>query len=227
MLGAQFEQVTGGTAIDGLITGVNGVAYDAEGVFEATAPQIQVPTAGGYDIRYFLTDGWYQDAEGNDAYKAGWCNEAGEICDTEVTPGVAIWLKSVDADVQVTVAGAVPEVDSVSVECPKVFSLRANAYPMAITLNTDAMKFVNIAGVDYDAESAFEGTAPQMQIPTAGGYDIRYYLNDGWYQDAEGNDAYKAGWCNEAGELSADVIPVAQGFWLKGNGSTFTVTFTK
>ena len=227
ILGAQFEQVTGGTKIDGLISGISGVDLDDDGAFLLTAPQIQIPVSGGYITRYYLNDGWYD--KGNDDWiqKAGWCDSDGLIATDEYTQGVAMWFKSVGEDANVVVAGAVPDSDQVSVDCPATFALRANAYPIALTLNSEKMAVSGIAGVDLDDDGAFLLTAPQIQIPVTGGYITRYYLNDGWYD--KGNDDWiqKAGWCDSDGLIVSDEIPVAQGFWTKGVGSSFTMTFNK
>ena len=227
ILGAQFENVDGATKINGLISGVEGVSYDDNNVFRTTAAQIQVPNpSGGYFTYYYLTDGWYDD-NGKDGYKAGWCNGDGVLVDTELTPAVALWLRSTPGNATANVAGAVSEDTSVDVSCPVTFALRANAFPMPITLNSDTMTSANIVGVVYDDNNAFRTTAPQLQIPNpAGGYFTYYYLTDGWYDD-NGKDGYKAGWCNGDGVLVDTEVPVAQGFWTKGTTGAFTLTFTE
>ena len=225
ILGAQFDQVDGSKALNGLITGVEGVAYDDDNLFWTTAAQMQVPSANGYDTYYYLTDGWFDD-NGNDGYKPGWCDAAGGLVDIELTPAIAQWLRSTPGNAIANVAGAVPEDASVSVSCPAVFALRANAYPVPVVLNSDTMTSADIVGVAYDDNNAFWTTAPQLQIPSANGYDTYYYLTDGWYDD-NGNDGYKPGWCDAAGGLVDAEIPVAQGFWTKGVTGAFTLTFTK
>jgi len=227
ILGAQFDNVDGARKINGLISGVEGVAYDDNNAFLSTAAQLQIPSANGYDTYYYLTDGWYQDEKGQDAYKPGWCDVWGVLVDVELTPGVAMWLKSTPGNATANVAGAVPDSDSVDVSCPATFALRANTFPMAITINGDTMTSANIIGVAYDDNNAFLTTAPQIQVPSANGYDTYYYLTDGWYQDSNGQDAYKPGWCDVWGVLVDSVIPVAQGFWTKGVTGAFTLTFTK
>ena len=221
ILGAQFEGVSSGTIDVATITGVEGVAYDDAGAFKLTAPQIQIPNGIGYTTRYYLTDGW--DNSKND-YAAGWCDGDGVIVTDTITPGVALWLKSVGADATANVAGAVSELSSVNVDCPANFALRANAFPIATTLNSASMSVSGIAGVAYDDAGAFKQTAPQVQIYNGVGYTTRYYLNDGW--DNDKND-YAAGWCDGDGVIVKDTIPAAQGFWTKGVGSAFTLTFTK
>ena len=229
ILGAQFDNVDGARKVNGMLSGVEGVYYDDNYLFMTTAAQIQIPNAstGGYDTYYYLTDGWYDD-NGADAYKPGWCDAAGVLVDAELTSGIALWLRSTPGNATANVSGAVSDLSEVAVSCPALFALRSNAFPMAITLNTDQMTSANIVGVAYDDSFAFMTTAPQIQIPNAmtGGYDTYYYLTDGWYDD-NGADGYKPGWCDAAGVLVDSVIPVAQGFWTKGVTGAFTLTFTK
>ena len=227
MLGAQFDQVTGGNYVNGLIAGVSGVDYDETEAFTKTAPQVQIPTALGYTTLFYLNDGYYETETGAEAYKAGWCDSSGNISDAELTPGVAIWFKSVGEDAVVNVAGAVPESDTADVACPTAFALRANVYPMSVKVNSDQMTSKDIQGVDYDESEAFTKTAPQIQIPTALGYTTLFYLNDGYYETETGAEAYKAGWCDSSGNIVDVAIPAAQGFWTKGVTAGFTLTFTK
>ena len=229
ILGAQFDNTDGARKVNGLIAGVEGVAYDDDNLFQTTAAQIQVPNAstGGNDTYYYLTDGWYDD-NGNDGYKAGWCDAAGVLVDAELIPAIALWLRSTPGNATATVAGAVSDDSSVDVSCPVVFALRANAFPMPVTINSNTMTSTDIVGVTYDDNNVFQTTAPQLQVPNAstGGNDTYYYLTDGWYDD-NGADGFKPGWCDAAGVLVDSVIPVAQGFWTKGVTGAFTLTFTK
>ncbi len=225
ILGAQFDNVDGARMVNGLIAGVEGVAYDSENLFQTTAAQVQIPSANGYDTYYYLTDGWYDD-NGSDGFKPGWCDDAGVLVDAELIPAIALWLRSTPGNATATVAGAVSEDSSVDVSCPAVFALRANAFPMPISINGDKMTSANIVGVAYDSENEFQTTAPQLQVPSANGYDTYFYLTDGWYDD-NGSDGFKPGWCDDAGVLVDNVIPVAQGFWTKGVTGAFTLTFTK
>lgn len=227
ILGAQFDQVDGSKALNGLITGVEGVAYDDDNLFKTTAAQVQIPNStGGYNTYFYLSDGWFDD-NGKDGYKPGWCDAAGVLVDDELIPSIAQWLRSTPGNAIANVAGAVPEDASVSVSCPAVFALRANAYPVPVVLNSDTMTSADIVGVAYDDNNAFKTTAPQLQVPNVtGGYNTYFYLTDGWY-DNNGADGYKPGWCDAAGVLVDDAIPVAQGFWTKGVTGAFTLTFTK
>jgi hypothetical protein len=135
-------------------------------------------------------------------------------------------------------AGQVPNDDTIEVTAPASFALRSNAYPLAFNLNDSSkVEFSGLVGVNYDDDFAFRQTAPQIQVPnTKGGYDIYYYLNDGYFVNEQGEDDEKAGWCDLWGTIAGDVeagaeisgdIAVGQGFWTKGVGSEFKMTFKK
>ena len=228
ILGAQFEQVSDGSmSIDGLITGVSETALDDNGLFKTTAAQIQIPNGVGYTTRFYLADGWYEKGNDDWAQKAGWCDEDGLIVADELTPGEAVWLKDPNGDANVMIAGAVPSEKTTTVSCPAEFALRANVYPMPITLNSSSMVVSGAAVVNIDDNGAFKLTAPQIQIPNGVGYTTRWYVADAWYDKGNDEWAQKAGWCDEDGLLVSDIIPVAQGFWTKGVSSAFSLTFSK
>ena len=228
ILGAQFELVAGGTEVNGLISGVDAVAFDNTGAFKKTAAQVQIPNAlGAYTTLYYLEDGWFDDCSEEGDYKPGWCDGDGNIADTELTPGVAIWAKSV-ADSSINVAGAVPGSDSAQISCPEIFALRANTFPSSIIVNSEKMTSQDIVPVAFDDKGAFKKTAPQLQIPNAlGAYTTLYYLEDGWFDDGSEEGDYKAGWCDGDGNITDTEIPAAQGFWTKGVSGAFTLTFKK
>ena len=226
IIGAQFEGVTDGTMkLNGLISGVQGVDYDDQDVWTTTAAQIQIPTANGYDVYYYLNDG-YDLVKDDGTTAPGWCDGSGNLTEDEFTAGVAAWFKSVPGDGSATVAGAVSEASSKTVDCPEGFALRANTFPVSVKLNSDAMTSDDIVGVDYDADDVWTTTAPQIQVPNANGYTVYYYLNDGY--DLEKDDGTTApGWCDGSGNLTTDTIPAGQGFWTKGVSGAFTLKFTK
>ena len=226
IMGAQFESVKDGSMkINDLVTGLTGVDYDSDDIWLTTAAQIQVPSAAGYTIYYYLNDGY--DLIKNDGTVApGWCDVGGNLVNDEFTAGVAQWLKSVQDSASAFVSGGVSDATKADVSCPVGFALRANAFPVNATLNTAAITSVDITGVDYDADDVWLTTAPQIQVPSAGGYTIYYYLNDGY--DLVKNDGTVApGWCDVGGNLVSEIIPAAQGFWTKGVQGAFTMTFTK
>ena len=248
ILGVQFEGMDGTMDINQLVSGLSGVDYDKDGVFTATAPHIQVPNAkGGYDLYYYLNNGYYVDETGNDAEKPGWCdmngtiagdNKAGAVVSGILTPGIAAWVKDVGAAETFVQAGQVSSDTEVSVDAPVAFALRTHAFPVAFNLNdTTKVVFSGLKGVDYDKEGTFTTTAPHIQVPNAkGGYDLYYYLNNGYYVDEKGDDAEKPGWCDMNGTIAGDLkagavvsgdVPAGQGFWTKGVGGTFSITFKK
>ena len=200
--------------------------WDAGNVFLTTATQIQVPNGIGYDVRYYLNDGYYEDEQGQEAYKPGWCDSDGNIVDTEIPDGVAIWFKNrQDTDSTWTHNGAVPDENAKRVEYPTGFALRSNPFPVAFKLNSDAMDCSEVVGVDWDAGNVFLTTATQIQVPNGVGYNVRYYLNDGYYEDEQGQEAYKKGWCDSDGNIVDDEVPVMQGFWTKGVSGAKALTF--
>jgi hypothetical protein len=252
IVGVQFEGTDGSTDINKLVTGVTPVSYAEYGNdFVAVAPQIQVPSASGvgYDVYYYLSDGYYIDENGNEAEKAGWCDasgtiagddEAGALVSGELIAGVAMWMKDVLKSEDYQQAGQVPRVATLDVTAPTTFALRANAFPVEFDLNDSAaVEFAGLTPGSYAEQGAeFVKFAPQIQVPSASGvgYDVYYYISDGYYIDDNGNEAEKAGWCDasgtiagdvEAGALVSGIVPAGQGFWTKGVGSSFTITFKK
>ena len=228
IVGAQFDAVKGGRAINDLVSGVQGVDFDDAKTWKTTAAQIQIPSTSGYDVYYYLNDGWYDNGTTDGDYKAGWCDGDGNIADREIDSMVAFWFKSVPSDATATIAGAVPSSkEAVDVDCPENFALRANAFPKAVALNSDAMQTVGITGVDYDDQNVWKANASQIQIPSTTGYAVYYYLNDGWYDNGTTDGDYKAGWCDGDGNIVNDVIPAGQGFWTKGTTGAFKLLFTK
>ena len=251
IVGVQFEGTDGSTDINKLVGGLTGVSYADFGAdFTAVAPHIQVPnaTTGGYDLYYYLTDGFYIDEDGNEAEKPGWCDNNGTIAgDTdagaavtgELIPGVAIWAKMVQATEAMNQAGQVPS-ENVTIAAPVTFALRANSFPVTFDLNdTSAVEFAGLTPGSYAEQGAdFVKFAPQIQVPnlTTGGYDLYYYLSDGFYIDENGNESEKPGWCDNNGTIAGNVdagaavsgiVPAGVGFWTKGVGSEFSITFKK
>lgn len=240
ILGVQFEATDGTTDINKLISGVTGVSQLEDENFAKLAPQIQVPNAkGAYDYYYYLNDGWYDNGTTDGAFKPGWCDQNGMIAgedgadaDGVLIPGVAVWIRDLNT-ATFQQAGQVPT-DQVTVDVPATFVLRANAFPVAFDLNdTTKVSFEGLKGVNQLEDENFAKTAPQIQVPNAkGAYDYYYYLNDGWYDNGTLDGAFKPGWCDQngmiAGEDGADadgIVPAGFGFWAKGVGSEFRITF--
>ena len=83
--------------------------------------------------------------------------------------------------------------------------------------------FTGFTGVDFDDAFAFQLTAPQIQVQSAGGYDTYYYLNDA-YVEADGS--MKSGWADGFGNYVEPSIKVGAGFWVK-SADALTVQFNR
>jgi hypothetical protein len=227
IIAAQFEDMAGTTKLNSLISGVEGVDFDSGLLFKKTAAQIQIPDGSGYTTYYYLNDAWYADGSSGGATKPGWADMGGNLVDIDVTPGVAMWFKCPTSVATPTVAGAVSGDAQKSIDCPIGFALRANTYPIAITLNGTQMTSADLVGVDFDYGLLFKKTAAQLQVPAGTGYTTYYYLNDAWYADGTTSGATKPGWADAKGDLVSETIPAMQGFWTKGVSGAFTLTFNK
>ncbi len=206
------------------MAGYDGVDFDEEFNFLTTAPQIQVQKASGagYDLYYFLNDAYIEET---DSTVKGWADSAGNYVDLTIDPGVAFWFKVVASDTDVTVSGAVEGANSVDVDVPQnKFTLVANAYPVAVTLNGSQMTSEDLVGVDFDEEFNFLTTAPQIQVQkeTGAGYDLYYFLNDAYIEET---DSTTKGWADSAGNFVSATIPAGAGFWMKGVTGDVTLNF--
>ena len=206
------------------MAGYAGVDFDEAMAFQTTAPQIQVQKASGagYDLYYYLNDAYI---EATDSTTKGWADSSGNYVNLTIEPGVAYWFKVVASDTDVTVSGAVENDDSVDVTVPQSkFTLVANAYPIAVTLNGAQMTSTDIVGVDFDEAMVFQTTAPQIQVQKASGagYDLYYYLNDAYI---EATDSTTSGWADSSGNYVSATIPVGAGFWMKGVTGNVTLNF--
>ena len=230
-LAAQFQDVTTGKlAFDKIFTGLKGVDWDNGGIWRTTAPQVQFYNGKAYDCYYYLNDAWYKDAEGKDAYKPGWSDAAGSYVDLTATPGQGFWFVNPSEEAEeICGAGQVEESSEAVVEVPGgAFAILANIFPMSVNLN-DAKHVVadGIVGVDWDNGGVWRDTATQIQLFNGKNYDCYYYLNDGWYKDAEGKESYKPGWCDAAGSIVDAIIPAQQSFWIIARTGKFTFTFKR
>ena len=86
--------------------------------------------------------------------------------------------------------------------------------------------FKDVAGeIDwYGDPDAFKLTAPQIQVQSAGGYDIYYYVKNAWVDNGTDDGTYVEGWSDSLGIYATDTIPAGRGFWLK-SATDVTVTF--
>ena len=218
ILTAPFNNLYAGEkVINGLIGGVEGVDYDDDNLWMITATQVQVPDEKGYTTYFYLNDGWVSDG----VYKPGWCDAGGNIVDGAITSMLGFWFKSVPSAAMVKCSGNAPTNSQASILSPAVFSLRGNAFPVPIKLNSELMTVEGITGVNYDDDNIWMTTAPQIQVPSEKGYTTYFYLNDGWVSDG----VYKPGWCDAGGNIVEDVIEIGQGFWTKGVTGPFKLVF--
>ena len=231
----QFETTEGTSDINKIVSGFTGASYAEFGEdFVKVAPQIQVPNDKGYDVYFYITDGYYEGGK----EKAGWCDSAGTIAGDveallsgELLSGVAMWVKDVQNAESFQQAGQVPTESTVSVDAPVGFALRANPFPIAFNLNDATFTCEGLPQISYaEYGEDFVKYAAQIQVPNDKGYDVYYYITDGYYEGGK----EKAGWCDSAGTIAGDaesllsgLVPQGQGFWTKGVGSAFKMTFTK
>ena len=170
---------------------------------------------------YYLNDAY---VEATDSTKLGWADAGGNYVNLALTPGTAVWVKVPGGDAATTAVGAVATDDLVPVTVPaNKFTLVGNAFPVAVTLNGPQMTCDGIKSVDYDDAFAFQLTAPQIQVQSAGGYDTYYYLNDA-YVEADGS--MKSGWADGFGNYVEPSIKVGAGFWVK-SADALTVQFNR
>ena len=215
----------GTSTLNTIMQGYAAVDFDEAFDFWTTAPQIlvQKTSGAGYDNYYYLNDAYIEET---DSTTKGWADSDGNYVDLTIDPGVAYWFKVVSSDADVTISGAVESGESVDVTVPQSkFTLVANAYPVAVTLNGSQMTSENLAGVDFDESFDFWTTAPQIlvQKATGAGYDNYYYLNDAYIEET---DSTQKGWADSDGNFVSATIPVGTGFWMKGVTGEVTVNFS-
>ena len=218
----QFEDVESGKVeVNKVFAGFTGVDFDESFAFQLTAPQLLVQSAGGYDTYYYLNDAY---VEADESTKPGWADVGGNYVNLALTPGTAVWVKVPGGDATTTAAGAVAVDDLVPVTIPaNKFTLVGNAFPVAVTLNGPQMTCEGITGADFDETFAFQQTAPQLLVQSAGGYDTYYYLNDAY---VEADESTKPGWADAGGNYVEPSIKVGTGFWVK-SADAITVQFNR
>ena len=219
-------------------------------LFRSTATQIQIPNSEGYDILYYISGAYdYDESTGGDVEdKIGWADKygnyvGGKYDETElkgaIPTGLAFWYKNLNGDTDWTHSGAVPSTDKPKrVDFPNnTFCLRSNPYPVNFNINDAKVDSTEIEPVDYDDDGMFKKTATQIQIPnTKGGYDTIYYINGAYdYDEKSGQDVDdKTGWSDGAGNYVGGaydetdlkgIVPVMQGFWVKGVKGASAITF--
>ncbi len=223
MYSVPFDEVGGGGISLNDLTGdfVGGATV-------STSDTIKIwdATAGGYATYYLY------DKAGTPASYYGWWNvSGGDSFDVDYPTGLpagsTFWLKSTSLlDGAVTVAGEVGTNAVTDVVITGgTFSMVANPYPVAFSLNSTA-------DCDWLGDGATGGatvsTSDTIKIwdATAGGY-VTYYL----YNKA-GTPASYTGWWNVSGGDSFDTdyptgLPAGTAFWYKSIGAGFNASFKK
>ena len=72
-------------------------------------------------------------------------------------------------------------------------------------------------------DDAFLSTANQIQHWTGSAYNKYYYLEDAWYDDGTEEGAYKLGWADGYGELTADTLAPGDAAWFKATTGACTI----
>lgn len=95
IIAAQFEDMAGTTKLNSLISGVEGVDFDVDFLFQKTAAQLQVPNGVGYTTYYYLNDAYYRDEAGNGVMKPGWADLNGNLVESVIPAMQGFWTKGV------------------------------------------------------------------------------------------------------------------------------------
>ena len=220
MYAPQFVTVDSGAVdLSEIMSGVPGTDWDEDGTYVNTAAILQIFNGTKYTTYYYLNDGAVSETE----TAKGWCDAAGDIAEIEFTPGMAAWLRFTPASSSVTAAGAVDDSDEVTIDCAAGYTMCANAFPVALSLNGGKMIASGIVGADWDEDGLFVNAAPMIQIFDGSKYVSYYYLNDGAVSETE----TAAGWCDAAGDIVDVAVPVGTGFWVNAKTGPFTLKFSK
>jgi len=243
MAAAQFETVTGETvSLNGAVTLPSSVAvqcwdddyesYDYKDGWMDSAPQIQVPKVGavGYNYYYFISDCRSTIDDSN--VGLGWADSSGYLTSDAVPAGFGIWVRGyvngtedVD-DTTFTFNGAVCGDATQTVQCENMFKLRALPYPVSASLNDNIANWSALTPVQcwdddyesYDYKDGWMDSAPQIQVPKAGGgYDYYYYITD--CRSTIDDSNLGTGWADSSGYRATEKIPVAYGIWINARTS--------
>ena len=189
------------------------------------APQIQVLNASGigYTKYYYISDAY--DAEDKPVSGNCWANQDGYIATAADALVLAkgFWFKSMTAGT-ITCSGQVSATSDLgSTVTAGQFNIVANAYPVALGINT--AESTNFTPGEYgEGLDPSMGDAPQIQVLNASGigYTKYYYISDAY--DAEDKPVSGNCWANQDGYIATGTqVPVGQSFWVKSQSAgTFT-----
>ena len=224
LIGTQFDKA--GTTTAGRVD-VNDLIQLSEtltpGLYDdnfATAPQIQVQKAVGYNVYYYISDG--TDEEDDELGYDTWCDLDGYELDeaAKLELGKGFWFYSPTKSGAITTSGQVSEsaTKTVSFTAGK-YTIACNPYPKAVSLQS--LTTSATPGL-YDDNFA---TAPQIQVQKAVGYNVYYYISDGT-DESDDELGYNA-WCDLDGyELDGAQIDAGAAFWLYSPTTNGSITFT-
>ena len=215
LLGAQFENVTGGALkIDEFIKSPDFVATTS-GTDDSVQIQVWDYTLGGgkggYQTYYYLSKGRYDGK----MYNNIWATAASAYDpNVEIRAGQAVWFKCPNA-CTITVAGQVAQTGKKVTVHAKVWNFFANPYPMDFLINGGKVDWVGILGAGK-ATSGDDATVPQIQTwdltlaSGKGGYNTYWYLSKGRYDGKMYNNV----WTTAASAYDPNVkVDVGCGFW--------------
>ncbi len=189
MSATQFEEVgtTGGIAIKDLVKGK--IPYGA---------QMQILGNDGiYAIYNYIEEAY--DEESDDFYP-GWADSDDYLAVRKLPSGTAFWFKA-PANCNVTIAGMILDDASKQIDVAGgKFSMIASPYPVGVNLNA-----LTWTGLTY---------GDQIQVMGSDGiYSIYNYIEEAYDEAA---DDFYPGWADSDDYLVvSDVIPVANGAWIK------------
>ena len=227
ILGTAFETMAGGAVnINEFITGTfDKTVSSLDDDFTDRAPQLQIkdPVTGNTTICYYVKDAWWQGHEPDEV--EGWCNEVGNyIPSLTLSAGTGFWFWN-SSDCNVTFAGQVVGDSTSEVTVYPIWSLISNPFPTEVNLNQ-----VGWTGIDSSISSLaddFTDTAPQIQVKSASGTAIYYYVKDAWWQGHTPDEV--EGWCNEVGNyVENPMVGLGCGFWFRPTGAKeMSVVFSR
>ena len=104
------------------------------------------------------------------------------------------------------------------------FTIKAIQFEDVASGKVDANTVLSgFTGVDFDENSAFRLTAPQIQVQSTAGYNTYYYLNDAYI---EATDSTLQGWADGAGNYVDLELTPGTAVWVKVPGGDTAATMS-